>query len=80
MNGMSTLDLQVQKEDGGTEVGKKKIFIVTLSVSAFIRGRCPVLRFHRSVLTIARAQHRRINCSNPLPKSLQKSSSKANYV
>ena len=33
MNGMSTLDSQVQKEDGGTEVGKMKIFIVSLSVS-----------------------------------------------
>ena len=33
MNGMSTLDSQAQKEDGGMEAGKKKIFIVSLSVS-----------------------------------------------
>jgi hypothetical protein len=37
MNGMSTLDSQVQKEDGGTEAGKMKIFIVSLSVSVLYR-------------------------------------------
>lgn len=34
---MSILDLPVQKEDGGLEAGKKKIFIVSLSVSVLYR-------------------------------------------
>ena len=37
MNGMSTSDSQVQKEDGGTETGIVKIFIVSLSVSVLYR-------------------------------------------
>ena len=37
MNGISTLDSQLQKEDGGTEAVKMKIFIVSLSVSVFYR-------------------------------------------
>jgi hypothetical protein len=36
---MCTLDSQVQKEDGGTEAGIMKIFIVSLSVSVLYRDK-----------------------------------------